>query len=342
MQRNPQFLFNVTPCLVGNLFDVTFDGQGAIIGKRHKPVRLRLGPRRRWIGQNPDGGFVRVAPWIADDPALQIAALTLAARRRRWRRRQRPAAAARESPARQPNAPGACENGYRESVLIADLTCRTAAARTPGPRARDRFAPAVFPLALRRRTQLRRELRGAASSGIARRRRRTGRARRSRQLCARRGQRTRTSPRDGKVYVVWQDSRAGGENIYLGVSMTARASAAARQRQPGRRRRRAAARPGAARRRRGASSSSGRSSARAATTTAGASSWRASTPPATSSAPTCASIAARDGAGKWNPPIAVDGGGDPLVAWVDERDRSPGGLPLEHIYFSRGLDRGRR
>jgi hypothetical protein len=47
-----------------------------------------------------------------------------------------------------------------------------------------------------------------------------------------------------------------------------------------------------------------------------------------------------DGAGKWNPALAVDGGGFPLVTWVDERDHSPGGLPLEHIYFSRGLTRG--
>jgi hypothetical protein len=43
-----------------------------------------------------------------------------------------------------------------------------------------------------------------------------------------------------------------------------------------------------------------------------------------------------DSAGKWNPALALDHGGNPLVAWVDERDRWPRGLPLEHIYFSRG------
>ncbi|HSQ00473.1 MAG TPA: hypothetical protein VL049_24900, partial [Candidatus Dormibacteraeota bacterium] len=47
-----------------------------------------------------------------------------------------------------------------------------------------------------------------------------------------------------------------------------------------------------------------------------------------------------DDAGKWNVALAVDRAGQPLLAWVDERDRSPGGLPLEHIYFARGRHNG--
>src|SRR5262245_55294216 len=78
VQRNPSFLFNLTPCLVGNLFDVTFDGQGAVIGKRHKPL---ASARNGWIGQNGDSGFLAVAPWVVDDPIVIEPTLSLAERR---------------------------------------------------------------------------------------------------------------------------------------------------------------------------------------------------------------------------------------------------------------------
>jgi hypothetical protein len=48
-----------------------------------------------------------------------------------------------------------------------------------------------------------------------------------------------------------------------------------------------------------------------------------------------------DSAGKWLPTVAVVGA-DPVVAWVDERDRGPEGEPLEHIYAARGYAGGRR
>src|SRR5262249_55593728 len=48
------------------------------------------------------------------------------------------------------------------------------------------------------------------------------------------------------------------------------------------------------------------------------------------------------GTGKWIPTVAIDATGNPLVAWIDERDRSPRGLPLEHVYFSRGRGGGAR
>jgi hypothetical protein len=50
-----------------------------------------------------------------------------------------------------------------------------------------------------------------------------------------------------------------------------------------------------------------------------------------------------DGVGKWNVALALDRGGNPLLAWVDERDTAISGgaaLPLEHIYFARSRDRG--
>src|SRR5581483_523137 len=73
LQKHPAFLVNVDASMTGNLFDVTFDGQSAIIGRRRGRAT-----RTPWIGQNPDAGFLAVAPWIAPDPGM---ALSLAARR---------------------------------------------------------------------------------------------------------------------------------------------------------------------------------------------------------------------------------------------------------------------
>jgi hypothetical protein len=47
-----------------------------------------------------------------------------------------------------------------------------------------------------------------------------------------------------------------------------------------------------------------------------------------------------DAAGKWAPALALSPAGNPLVAWVDERDPGPNGFRFEHIYFARGRDRG--
>ena len=42
-----------------------------------------------------------------------------------------------------------------------------------------------------------------------------------------------------------------------------------------------------------------------------------------------------DGVGKWVPAITLVGG-DPLIAWVDERDAGFEGEPVEHVYAARG------
>jgi len=81
VQRNPNVLYNVTPALVGNMVDVTFDGQSAIIAKRTPASPGPLSPDNAWIGQNPDVGFLAIAPWVVDDPAIATPGLTLAQRK---------------------------------------------------------------------------------------------------------------------------------------------------------------------------------------------------------------------------------------------------------------------
>ena len=303
VQRNPSFLFNLTPCLLGNLFDITFDGQGAVIDKRRKPLSAPATPHA-WIGQNHDDGFVAVAPWIAADPVSQQPALSLAERRGLLVESGIALLPGSGIACAESNGPGACENGYRESILQTDLLLPDGdpAPRTPGPRVPTGFAPARFP--------------ALPAAGEQR-----------HPCLAAYGER---------VYVAWEDSRDGAPSIHLGVSRDGgqtftvhRASDHA----PGAVVER---RPDIAVRRDGTEvfvvwqefcdrdddcgriqlarfDAEGRKLDADLRVDAGA-----------------------DATGKWNPALVLDRSGNPLVAWIDERDRSPGGLPLEHVYVSRG------
>ena len=310
VQRNPSFLFNLTPCLVANLFDVTFDGQGAVIGKRRKELVSVPAALNAWIGQNHDSGFIGVAPWIIDDPGVQQPALTLAQRRATLVESGVALLPGSGVACPAPNAPGACENGYRESVLQADLSLPDgdqAPARTPGAAVTTHFEAARFPF------------RGAPGE------------QRHPSIAA----------HGGAVYIVWQDSRAGLENIFLGVSrdggetfdvqrVSGNAAGAVVELRPAIALRRDGSRVFVAwqefcagrvddcgRIKLARFDASGQKLGADLRVDSGA-----------------------DDAGKWNPALALDHTGNPLVAWVDERDRSPGGLPLEHIYVSRGRDGG--
>jgi predicted amidohydrolase len=125
----PHLRYNVCAMQTGNLFDVTFDGQSSITAKPGA-----LGPDRGTVapgcghtfvgvdehthaetGQSLLGDFVAVAPWVVDDPGGIDPALTLAERRARLRR-----------VARELLPGGTRANGYRESVIWADLPIRTA------------------------------------------------------------------------------------------------------------------------------------------------------------------------------------------------------------------------
>src|SRR5262245_9939306 len=81
LQKNPGFLVNVNASMTGNFFDVTFDGQSAIIGRRRKGSPGPLTAGNAWVGQNPDTGFLAVAPWIMPDPGVADTTLGLGARR---------------------------------------------------------------------------------------------------------------------------------------------------------------------------------------------------------------------------------------------------------------------
>ncbi len=310
VQRNPSFLFNLTPCLIGNLFDVTFDGQGAVIGKRRKPAAPVPALPNGWIGQNADSGFVAVAPWIAEDPVVQDPTLTLAQRRAMLVESGTALLPGSSVPCASPNHFGACENGYRESVLQADLALPDGGqppARTPGPTIPTGFEPARFPA----------------------------------QSAAGEQRHPRIAAHGGNVYVAWQDSRSAFENVYLGVSRDGGQTYTAQRVSDNAAGTVVELRPDLALRRDGARvfvawqefcdghvddcgriklarfDAAGRKLGADLRVDTGA-----------------------DDAGKWNPALALDHAGNPLVVWVDERDRSPGGLPLEHIYCSRSRDGG--
>ena len=308
VQRNPSFRYNLTPCLVGNLFDVTFDGQGAVIGKRHKPLPTQP---NAWIGQNPDSGFVAVAPWIVDDPVVAQPGLSLAARRGTLVASGTALLPRSGVVCNAPNGPGACENGYRESILQVDLTLHDGDPpdRVPGPPTPAAFGAARFPLQAARGEQRHPAL----------------------------------AVHGDDVYVAFEDSRDGSPNTYLAVSHDGGAHFTAQRVTDHPAGFFSELRPAIAVRRDGGAvfvvwqeleahddddmghiklarfDADGRRLGDVLDVGGEA-----------------------DRSGKWTPAIALDSAGNPLVAWIDERDRSPRGLPLEHLYFSRGRGGGAR
>ena len=313
VQRNPSFLYNVAPCMTGNLYDITFDGQSSVVGKRRKGLAPALDTQTAWIGQNPDSGFLGLAPWIIDDPGSGDSTLSLEARRDLLA-----AAGAHLLPGKTPKClsptdSGACENGYRESVIHADVELPDGAEVSVDPDLTPRV-PTAFGASMA----------VAGSAGSAQ-------------------QYARIAAHNGNVYVAWQEAVAGMENVFLAVSHD-----------------------------RGDHFVQRRVSDNAPGTVA-------ELRPALGVSPDgqdvfvawqefcaghdddCGRIQlARfdangdkpgvdvrvdrdaDGAGKWNPALAVSRSRNPLVAWVDERDLGANGMRFEHIYFARGRDQGSR
>jgi len=121
LQKTPRWVVNVNASMTGNLFDITFDGQSALIGRRQKAPTGPLATDNAWIGQDPENAFLAIAPWIVPDPGIADGSLTMAMRR---------AALAASGTALLPGSgipcadaltAGACENGYREAVVWADV-----------------------------------------------------------------------------------------------------------------------------------------------------------------------------------------------------------------------------
>src|SRR5437867_5324295 len=131
LEKHVPWVANVDASMTGNFFDVTFDGQSAVLGRKRKTSPGPLGPGHAWIGQNPDTGFRIVAPWIEPDPGIANPALTLAERR---------AMLAADGAQLLPGSGaacggslevGACENGYREPVVFADVDLPAGATTAP-------------------------------------------------------------------------------------------------------------------------------------------------------------------------------------------------------------------
>jgi predicted amidohydrolase len=105
VRKHAAYRYGVVPHLVGNLFDLVFDGQSIVVGDA-MPGELEPA----YVGREPMGGVLAVAPWVIEDPGAKDPAMSLAARR----------AALRQ--AGQELVPGgARDNAYLETVIAADI-----------------------------------------------------------------------------------------------------------------------------------------------------------------------------------------------------------------------------
>ena len=307
LQKLPEFSFNVDASMTGNFVNATFDGQSAIIGRKQKRPAGPLGPGNAWIGENPDTGFVRIAPWIEPDPGTADPSLTLAQRRAKL---AADGAKLRGTACGDPLALGACGNGYRESIVRADL--KLPGEDTRGPVDTTRATPPNFSRSV--------DVSGPGNPGWKR------GQQRSPQVAA----------VGSRVYVVWHDQREGEPaRVWLAVSTNG-----------GRRFRKPIRMPAGAGDQLHPSvaadggevvvtwqefDSPGNDDAGRIELARFAPGGRAIGKP----------VRVDDGniSGKWLPAVALSGG-KAVVAWIDERDRGPDGEPLEHVYAARQSDTG--
>src|SRR5437867_1715318 len=122
LQKNAGFLVNVNASMTANLFDITFDGQSAVLGRKQKASPRPLGPQNAWIGQNPYTGLRLIPAWIEPDPGIASPALTLAERRMLLAADGAKLLPGSGVPCGGSLVVGACENGYREAVVWTDVT----------------------------------------------------------------------------------------------------------------------------------------------------------------------------------------------------------------------------
>jgi hypothetical protein len=311
LQKLPGFLLNVTASMTGNFFDVTFDGQGAIFRKRAKTSPGPLAPGNAWIGQNAETGFFAISPWIVPDPGIAAPSLSLAARRSLLAGQGALLLPGSGTSCADSLALGACENGYRESIVWADVDVPSGP--TTAPVDPVRAAPPRFESAIR--------VSGSEGMPVTQ-------------------HVPRVAATGQRVYVVWHEARGGLENVYLAVSsdrgqtfsdpvrVSDHPMGAVAELHP----------VVAARGNRvfvawqelaaGRDDDHGRIML-AALDARG----RKRFPDVR--------VDGTDGSGKWLPTMGLVGS-DPVVAWIDERDAGPEGEPLEHVYAARGRRRGRR
>ena len=313
VQRNPSFLYNIAPCMTGNLIDVTFDGQSSIVGKRHKGITPALGTQNAWIGQNPDSGFLSIAPWIMDDPGIGHATLSLPGRRGMLAAAGMHLLPGATPKCAAPTGFGACEGGYRETVIHSDLELPDSVGPSVEPDLTPRVATAFGPSLLVTNDT------DAAQSYA------------------------RVTAHGGNVYVVWQESIGGIENVFLAIShdrgnhfwvrrVSDNAAGTVVELRPAL----------------GVSSDGDNVFVAWQEFCAGHNDEcgriRVARFDADGNKQATDVRVDRDAdeAGKWNVALAVNQTGNPLVAWVDERDQGADGIRFEHIYFARGRNQGAR
>jgi hypothetical protein len=312
LQKSPSFVVNVAPSLTGNLFDITFDGQSTIVGKKTKASPGPLSPANAWIGQNPDTGFLSVGPWVVDDPGIVTPALTLAQRRSQLVTTGTALLPGSAIPCPTDLTPGACENGYRESVVRSDVELPDGAevlvAPDPGPRVPTAFGTNV---------------RVNPPDGM------TPSLQKNARVAARRQ----------AVAVVWQDTRDGLPAVHLAISRDGGATFGAPIKVSDNA-------PGAVAELYPDVAISGRKARIVwqefvdGTDDDDGRVKLARFDLRGRKLDGDVRVDDFDGSGKWRPAIAV-AGQRTYVAWVDERDVSPQGIAFEHIYFARSLNGGR-
>ncbi len=313
VQRFPNLLYNVTPTLVGNLIDVTFDGQNAVIAKRTGASPGPLSPTNAWIGQNPDSGFVTIGPWVIDDPGIANPALGLADRRAQLAATGDLLKPRSTVPCPTTLSVGACRGGYRESIVFADVETpgdRVLSVVDPGPRAPTAFGSNV-------------QVNAVEGSPVTQRR-------------------PHAAAANGRLYVAWDDDRDGFENVYLAISTDTGATfggdVKVSDNPPGtvvELYPQVAVAP--------AQNLvfvawqefvSGRND------DAGRIMLARFDLAGTKLGADVRVDVGGDGFGKWTPQVVVDRTGDPTVVWVDERDPGPDGVQFEHVYLAHSDDTG--
>jgi len=309
VQRQPGTVANVTASMTGNLFEITFDGQSAVIGRRRKGPRPPLGSDNAFVGQNPETAFLALGPWIVPDPGADDPTLPLQARRAALAGDGRLLLPGSAVACADTLAAGACGNGYREAVVWADVDLPEPGG--PGPIDPTRAAPPAFATNGR--------VNPPEAIPVAQ-------------------QAPRLATRGTRVFVVWHEhaagqlpsvhlavSRDGGRTFAPPVKVSDQPAGAVAELHPG-----IAVR--------------GRTLLVVWQTFDDG--WDDDTGRIMSARfdvrgrKRGADLPVDDGvaSGKWLPQV-VFAAGRPVVAWIDERDRGPEGEVLEHVYVARGVDR---
>jgi hypothetical protein len=313
VQRHRNFLYNAMPALVGNLTDITFDGQTTIKRKRTGTPPGPLSPTNAWVGQNPDSGFLTMGPWVIDDPGIATPGLSLADRRSQLVAVGDLLRPTSPVPCATTLTVGACRGGYRESVIFADVEMpdgeRVLTPPDPGPRVPTAFGTNV-------------QVNAAEGTPVTQ--------RRPRAVAAR-----------GKLYVVWDDDRDDFENVYLAVSadggQTFGGDIKVSDNPPGSV---VELYPHLAVTDEASKQSilyvtwqeleSGRDD------DAGRIMLARFDLNGVKLGPDVRVDSGGDGFGKWQPQVVADKSGNPTVVWIDERDGGPEGVQFSHVYFAHG------